>query len=254
MNESLSLGAVFLIGLLGSSHCLAMCGGIMATLSLGSQNASPDKAKLLLILSSYNMGRISSYMIAGFIAGLLGLWLQELHSTAGLILRLFSAILLILMGFYLTGWWRLLARLERVGEKLWQHIQPFGSRLMPIKSPLQAFMLGLIWGWLPCGMVYSVLSLAATSGDIINASLIMLFFGLGTLPALMATGFFAQQLQILTRYSAVRISSGLLIILFGLWTLWGSIIYGTDHSSHQQHDPAANPVNSQRDNSQHHHH
>ncbi len=254
MNESLSLVAAFLVGLLGSGHCLGMCGGIMATLSLNSQNVSSGKAKLLLILSSYNTGRISSYIIAGCIVGLLGLWLQELHNTAGLILRLISAILLILMGFYLTGWWRLLARLEQTGEKLWKHIQPFGSRLMPVKSPLQALMLGVIWGWLPCGMVYSVLSLAATSGNIINSMLIMLSFGLGTLPVLMATGFFAQQLQYFTQHSAVRISSGLLIILFGCWALWGSLVYSTNHNDHQQHNPESNSADSKTNHSQHIHH
>lgn len=233
IQEALSLSAAFMLGILGSSHCLGMCGGIMSALSMSYQKEG--SRSVLTILLSYNFGRISSYMVAGLIAGLFGLWLQQLHTDVGLILRVISAVLIILMGFYLTGWWMALTALETVGGKVWKLIQPLGNRLMPVKSPAQAFLLGCLWGWLPCGLVYSVLAWAATSADLLTSLGVMLFFGLGTLPAILMTGLFAKQFEAMARKQGIRIFSGLLIIIFGVWTLYGALMHmsGGEHSHHQ---------------------
>lgn len=233
MSELLLSSTAFMLGLLGSTHCLGMCGGIMSALSMNSQ--SRTQYGLLKILLAYNFGRISSYVIAGVCVGLLGLWLQELHANIGLILRSVSAVLLILMGFYLTGWWRILTVLEQAGEKVWRHIQPLGKRLMPVKSIKHAFLLGTVWGWLPCGLVYSVLSWSATTANVVESALIMLFFGLGTLPALMATGIFAKHLHQIMSRREVRIASGLLVIIFGVWMLVGTLFYSVGHVAHGAH-------------------
>lgn len=233
ISESLSLGAAFMLGILGSTHCLGMCGGIMSALTMGCQKSGARA--VFFILLSYNVGRISSYMLAGLIVGLLGLWLQNLHTDIGLVLRVVSALLLILMGFYLTGWWMALTVLETAGGKLWKIIQPLGNRLMPVHSAGQAFMLGCLWGWLPCGLVYSVLAWSATSADLMMSIAVMLAFGLGTLPAVMATGVFARQVNVVLRQKSARLVTGLLIIFFGIWTLYGSLMHmtGEDHSHHQ---------------------
>lgn len=222
-----------MLGLLGSSHCLGMCGGIMSALTMNCQKSGARA--VFAILLSYNIGRISSYMLAGLMVGLFGLWLQNLHAEIGLILRLVSAVLLILMGFYLTGWWMALTVLETAGGKLWRVIQPLGNRLMPVQSAGQAFLLGCLWGWLPCGLVYSVLAWSASSADLTMSLALMLAFGLGTLPAVMATGLFARQIDAVIKKQSARQVSGLLIIVFGLWTLYGSVLHMAGEEGHQHH-------------------
>ena len=231
--DSLSLSAAFMLGLLGGTHCLGMCGGIMSALTMSCRKRGARA--VFFILLSYNIGRISSYMLAGLIVGLLGLWLQNLHTDIGLVLRIVSALLLVLMGLYLTGWWMALTVLETAGGKLWKMIQPLGNRLMPVHSVGQAFMLGCLWGWLPCGLVYSMLAWSAASADLTMSMAVMLAFGLGTLPAVMATGVFARQVDVILKQKGTRQLTGLLIIVFGLWTLYGSLMHmtGGDHSHHQ---------------------
>lgn len=219
-----------MLGLLGSGHCLGMCGGIMAALGMGCRKNTT--AGLLMILLAYNAGRINSYIIAALLVGALGLWLQSLHTSIGFSMRMISGFLLLLMGFYLTGWWRILTRLEQLGEQLWRHIQPLGKRLMPVETLPHAFLLGLIWGWLPCGLVYSMLAYTATSESLPQAVLIMLCFGLGTLPSLLVTGLFAEQLQLLIQKKSVRTISGILVILFGCWTLFGAAVHMSGNFNH----------------------
>ena len=125
------------------------------------------------------------------------------------------------MGLYLAGWWSGLTRVEAIGRGLWRHIQPFASRLMPVKSVPRALLLGALWGWLPCGLVYSTLLWAASQGSATESALLMLAFGLGTWPVLLATGLAAERLMALLRKRGVRIAGGVTVILFGLWTLPG---------------------------------
>ncbi|MDO9188302.1 MAG: sulfite exporter TauE/SafE family protein, partial [Sulfurimicrobium sp.] len=123
------------------------------------------------------------------------------------------------LGLYLAGLWQAVTRIERLGGLLWRRLQPFSKSLLPVRNPLQAFLLGTLWGWLPCGLVYSVLITALASGSAISGAAAMLAFGLGTLPNLIAMGLFAQQLQALTRNIWVRRASGLLVAGYGAWGL-----------------------------------
>ncbi len=229
IQDPLSLSAAFVMGLLGSSHCQGMCGGIMSALSVNSfkQSGQTQSAHGIAvnygILFGYNAGRILTYVEAGVIVSLLGLWLQQLHADMGFILRIASAILLVLMGFYLTGWWMALTSLETLGSKLWRYIQPLANQLIPVKSVWHAVLLGMLWGWLPCGLVYSVLAWSATASSLYQGAGVMLFFGLGTLPSLLLTGLFAQQVTRFARQKSIRAVSGSLIIVFGLWTLYGAL-------------------------------
>jgi sulfite exporter TauE/SafE len=240
ITDPLSYTTAFIIGLLGGAHCIGMCGGIMNALSFAIPEQQRRVRQAAPILAFYNLGRITSYTIAGAIAGLLGGYLQQTGSQVGPALRIVAGILLIAMGLYLAGWWRGLIYLEKLGGYLWKYLQPVGSRLMPVTKSSQALILGLIWGWLPCGLVYSALTWSVTSANWSQSALIMFSFGLGTLPVMVLTGAFAHQVKVWIQKSSVRNIAALLVIGFGIWTLSWTLYHGghsqgdQQHSSHQQ--------------------
>ncbi|MEE4717602.1 sulfite exporter TauE/SafE family protein [Pseudomonas alliivorans] len=209
--------SALVLGLLGGGHCLGMCGGLMGALTLAIPRE--QRTRRLRLLMAYNLGRIISYAIAGFFSGLVG-WAVA-NSPGATTLRVIAALLLIAMGLYLAGWWSGLTRIERLGRGIWRHLQPFATRLLPISSMPRALLLGALWGWLPCGLVYSTLLWAASQGNAIDSALLMLAFGLGTWPVLLATGLAAERTTALLRKRSVRAAGGVLVILFGLWTLPG---------------------------------
>ena len=142
-------------------------------------------------------------------------------SPLALGMRVVAGLLLISMGLYLAGWWSGLTRIERLGRGLWRHIQPVANRLLPVSSLPRALLLGALWGWLPCGLVYSTLLWAASQGNAVDSALLMLAFGVGTWPVLLATGLAAERTNALLRKRGVRVAGGVLVILFGIWTLPG---------------------------------
>ncbi len=206
--------ALLLIGLLGGTHCIGMCGGIVGALSMGAP------ARLSLHLA-YNSGRIVSYAAAGAIVGMLGEASMALSDQLPLrtFLYLFANLMLIALGLYLLGVTRALAFTERYGQKLWRHLQPLSRRYLPARTVAQAFPLGLLWGWLPCGLVYSALATALSSGSAWHGAGLMLAFGVGTLPNLLLAVLLAARLQAYALKPAVRMASGLLILGFGVWGL-----------------------------------
>lgn len=209
------LGSAVMFGLLGGGHCIGMCGGLMGALSLGIKNPQ-HRGRLLL---AYNLGRIASYAVAGLLTGLLG------HAVANgpgaIVLRVIAALLLIAMGLYLAGWWNGLTHIERLGRGLWRYLQPLATRLLPITSLPRALLVGALWGWLPCGLVYSILLWAAIQGNALTSAALMLAFGLGTLPVLLLTGLAAERTRTLLRKRGLRMAGGLLVMLFGVWSLPG---------------------------------
>ena len=205
------------LGLLGGGHCLGMCGGLMGALTLAIPKE--QRARRFRLLLAYNLGRILSYATAGLLIGLAG-WAVASGPMAT-VMRVLAGLLLIAMGLYLAGWWSGLTRIEGLGRGLWRHIQPFANRLLPVSSLPRALLLGALWGWLPCGLVYSTLLWAASQGNAVDSALLMLAFGLGTWPVLLATGLAAERVTALLRKRSVRMAGGLLVILFGLWTLPG---------------------------------
>lgn len=229
-----------ILGLLGGGHCLGMCGGLMGALSLAIP--PEQRSRRLRLLLAYNLGRIFSYATAGLLIGLGG-WAVA-NSPAASALRIVAALLLIAMGLYLAGWWSGLTRLEAVGQGLWRHLQPIASRLLPVDSLPRALLLGALWGWLPCGLVYSTLLWAASQGNALDSALLMLAFGIGTWPLLLATGLAAERLTAWLRRRHVRIAGGLLVILFGFWTLPGphqAWLKGHHHHGATHPMPAPSP-------------
>ena len=215
------LGA-FVVGLLGGVHCLAMCGGIVGALTLGQGGARASEPGFWLLQLAYNLGRLTSYVVAGALAGGLGLLLASAGplGQAQKLLNLLAGLFMILLGLYLAGWWGGLARVERAGGLLWKHIEPLGRRLLPVRSPWQALLLGMVWGWLPCGLVYSVLIWSLAAGGMMQGALLMGAFGLGTLPNLLLMGAAAGWLAGTLRRPAVRRIAGFLVILLGLAMLF----------------------------------
>jgi sulfite exporter TauE/SafE len=209
--------SAFILGLLGGGHCLGMCGGLMGALTL----AIPleQRGRRLRLLLAYNLGRVLSYAATGLLVGVLGWAIASSPGATGL--RVAAALLLIAMGLYLAGWWSGLTRIEQLGRGLWRLIQPVAGRLLPVSTVPRALLLGGLWGWLPCGLVYSTLLWAASQGNAAHSALLMLAFGLGTWPILLATGLAAERSTALLRKRGVRVAGGLLVILFGLWTLPG---------------------------------
>ena len=221
MNE-IQLISAFSLGLAGAGHCLGMCGGIASALSLGG---SGGPATTL----SYHAGRLCSYTMLG---GLLGFASASIDISIWMVaLRYIAGLLLIAMGLYIGNWWLGMAVLEKAGAQLWQPIQRISSRWLPIKHPRQALALGLTWGLMPCGLIYSSLAWATAAGNGVNSALLMFVFGLGTLPAMLATSFGANRVQHYLRLRGLKTIIAVLLILSGLWTLYVTLQHG-DHQSH----------------------
>jgi len=208
--------ALFLVGLLGGTHCVGMCGGIVGALSMGRPSPLP-------LLLAYNLGRIASYGIAGAIAGAVGsVVVLSGQLPLRIALHVAASLMLVALGLYLIGVTRALAFTERAGQKLWQRIQPLTRRYLPADTPARAFPLGLLWGWLPCGLVYSALATALTAGSATRGALLMLAFGAGTLPNLLLAGLLLTRLRGRVQQPLARAVAGTLVAAFGCWGLLGA--------------------------------
>ncbi len=206
--------SLFLVGLLGGTHCVGMCGGIVGALSLNTAGAGPRIAYPV----AYNLGRITSYALLGALVGAIGAGSVVVGGVLPVqrVLFVVANLMLIALGLYMAGWWQGVAVLERGGRAVWARLQPLASRVLPVRSLPGAFAAGMVWGWLPCGLVYSVLFTALMSGDPATGALIMLAFGLGTLPNLVAMGWFASRLRGFLQRPWVRVAAALTVIAFGV--------------------------------------
>jgi sulfite exporter TauE/SafE len=213
----------FLVGLLGGVHCVGMCGGIVGalTLSLPSERRERWSAMMPFQLA-YNLGRVASYVAAGAIMGAAGMLLAQLLPVyyAQRALLGLAGLFMILLGLYLAGWWMLLNRVEQAGSGLWRRLEPLSRGLIPVRSPLQALTVGLVWGWIPCGLVYSMLVHAVATGSALKGAGLMLAFAVGTLPNLLLIGMLAGAAARLAQSTAAHKIAGITVILFGLYTLW----------------------------------
>jgi sulfite exporter TauE/SafE len=230
----LTLIAAFTVGLLGSTHCIGMCGGIVGALTMGLPGPTRQSSlKLLPYLLTYNSGRLLSYTVAGLLVGLLSSSVSGFFQVGDFPVGGFvGGLFMVALGIYIGGWMQTMKPLEQLGGYFWRLIEPVGRRFMPVKSPVQALGLGFFWGWLPCGLVYSTLALAATSGDAIKSASLMLAFGVGTLPILLAMGGFAEKLQRFTRHKWTRYIAGILLIAFGAMILTKALSGGHKHGMH----------------------
>ena len=203
------------MGLFSSSHCLFMCGGIASAFSSPSNTQSQLYLKVIL----FHLGRLTCYSSLGLIAGFFMVAIGNYIDSIGFILRHLAGALLILIGFYLLGRGKLLKQVELKLGFIWQHIQPFVKRSYHSAHPSQGFLLGIAWGFLPCGIIYSTLLWAITTTQNSQAAIVMFAFGLGTLPAFLSLFFFQKTLTAFFTAKAVRVVVASLFIVFGVWTL-----------------------------------
>lgn len=212
--------AMLAAGLASGLHCVGMCGGIVT--AFDARVANSDARRVIPIREksagqtrlAFNLGRISSYTAAGAAAGTLG----AAAYASGVLpaqetLQVAANGMLVLVGLYLAGAGRLLSRLEALGTPLWRRLQPLAARLLPARTLPQAYAAGLVWGALPCAMVYAALAAATFAGSAARGALAMTAFGLGTLPFLLAAGWLAARLR------AWRIAVGGVVLGFGTYGL-----------------------------------
>jgi uncharacterized protein len=212
--------AAFLVGLGGSVHCVGMCGGIVTAFSY----AIPANTPHWPYMWAYNLGRITSYSLAGAITGYLGSIFTSQLSSGMAVLNLLSGLMLLVLALYIGQWWTGLRHLEQIGSILWRYLRPLSKGLLPFRSPMAALPYGMIWGWLPCGLVYSTLSWSLASGSALNGAMTMLFFGLGTLPALLALGSSGKLLRTTLAKGSSRKIVAAVLLVFALWLIYRAII------------------------------
>lgn len=229
----------FFIGLLSTLHCLGMCSGIIGALTFSlPETVHKRRRRLLPFVLGYNFGRIASYTFAGGVsASILGGLFDVLSPATGhTLLRLMAAAVLLVIGLYLAGWLPMLALLERVGRPVWQRLEPHGRRLLPVRSPFHAVLFGAVWGWLPCGLVYSTLIWAASSGSAAHGALLMLAFGLGTLPTVLTAGILTSWVARIRSLPHLRRGAGVALVAVALATVVYGIAPHEYHKHEEQHD------------------
>jgi sulfite exporter TauE/SafE len=222
MNGVLTYAGALLLGLAASGHCLVMCGGISAALGIATAKRADGRARTELLVA-YQLGRIASYALAGLLlGGVLGGAVALLDvETVRRALRAASAMALLLGALVASG--RLRDHGFGIGRRIWPHLAPLGRRLLPVASMPRAFAFGMVWGWMPCGFVYTVLLIAALQLDAARGAATMLLFGLGTAPALLAAAFGAERLARLgarrgsRRTAAAALLASALLTLVGPW-------------------------------------
>jgi len=239
VNDGLGLLGALGIGLFGGVHCIAMCGGIAGAIALGAGPEATAGARLRL-LTTVGAGRILGYALAGVLAGGLGLGVAEmLGARGGAVLRIVAGLLLLGMACVVAGLWHVPLALEQIGLAVWRRLAPIAGTLRGA-SGLRAVPLGVLWGWLPCGLVYGALGWAAATGRPLHGALVMTAFGLGTLPATLVTGTAAARLGRVLRASTSRRVAGALLAAFAVWTLGAGVAMVGRAGSHGAcHDAAA---------------
>lgn len=229
MNE-ISVATTFLVGLFGSLHCLGMCGGISSAFGFA------QKVPMTTLLT-YNLGRVATYSALGACLGLFGQKAVVILPEVKLLLHGLASLLLIAMGLYISQWWMGLVVIEKMGGLVWRQVQPITRHLMPINTPFKALGLGLVWGMLPCGLVYSTLALSLSAANWHVAALMMFSFGLGTMPMMLVSGGLSRQVFSLLRDKNARTVAAIVVIAMGVVTFAIPLRHG-NHSEHANHDAA----------------
>lgn len=246
MTELGAVAAGFAVGVVGSVHCVGMCGGIAGALAMSAPSRGGAAGMVRQLL--HGVGRVASYGLAGAAAGAFGSAAAAVLGPAGTsLLRALAAALIVALGLYLGGWWAGLAAIERTGAALWRRILPATGRLRAGGSAVAALALGMLWGWLPCGLVYSALALAATTGHAGGGAALMIGFGAGTVPAVLAAGLASVSVGALLRAPASRQVAGAMVVAMGAWTMFGSGLFALPgglgaHEHCAEHSGSAQPT------------
>jgi sulfite exporter TauE/SafE len=217
-----------------------MCGGIAGAMAMHAGRAVGG-SRLAMGLA-YNLARVVSYTVAGALVGTLGhLVLHTLNiSLLSTVFRVIAGLIMLAAGGRLLFGWRLLDPIEASGSRLWRRIAPWAAHQGRSGGLGGAIGLGLAWGWLPCGMTYSMLMLAGMTGGTVSGAAVMAAFGAGTLPSMVtATIAFERITATLAKRAVLRNLAGALLLAFGLWTAGGGVYHGLMHGDHEHHHPGA---------------
>jgi sulfite exporter TauE/SafE len=226
------LVTAFLAGLLGSGHCFAMCGGIAG--SLGALSGSGTRASVWPAIQ-FNGGRLLGYAILGALAGgILGA-AGDIVSLIplGKWLRGLTAVMVLLIGLRFLFDWKGLDAIERGGAGLWRRIMPFAVRISQRRDWLGRMGLGACWGFLPCGLVYTLLLTAASTGHVLSGASTMFAFGLGTLPAMLGLTLAAPALNAFLSDRTVRRIVGFSLVVLAVWMAFG--LFAAQHPIGHDH-------------------
>jgi sulfite exporter TauE/SafE len=217
------LATAFVAGLAGSAHCFGMCGGMAGALGMRARMNASSAASTTLSATLYHLGRISGYAIIGAVGGALGHsahWALSL-TRYGNALRIAAGVLTVLIAIRILFRWNAFAPLERLGARMWQKIQPLARRASSNDRWYANVAIGLLWGWLPCGLVYSIALLTMTAASAAKGAAIMAAFGLGTLPAMLSSSLLAGTVPLLSQRNWFRHATGAAMLMFGLWMIAG---------------------------------
>ncbi len=216
----ISFAAAFIAGVAGSAHCLAMCGGLSGALGMRARQAGIAPARALAHQLAQQAGRVGSYALAGALCGAFGAALGNLMDVVQVTLfaRVLAGLTLIAIALRVLFGWQLLAPLERLGARAFARLSPL-ARNAAGSGLGGSLLLGAVWGWLPCGLVYSMLAFAAFSGNALDGALILMLFGLGTWPAMLGGSLASSQLWRLSTARGVHTLAGAALLVFGLVTL-----------------------------------
>lgn len=221
--------AALLMGFFGSPHCLGMCGGLVAAFGLSMKDASPAKRRGLV--ATYHLGRLLSYASLGLIAGLVGTTLLAPMMVGNNIPRILLGLVLVFVGMTMLGA-PFLSKLERLGMRFWQALGPLRKRVFPLNTFPRALAAGLLWGFLPCGLVYGALLIAVVGHNPLTGAVLMFAFGLGTVPMLVATHETVGWLRNHINRLRLRQINGAIMMVSGLAVIVVPIMMTSMHGSH----------------------
>ena len=236
----------FFVGLLGSGHCFGMCGGIAAGLgSLPVRSEAGAKAKPQAMSAFlFNLGRILSYACLGLISAWLLAKVGEVFNVPqwSMILRFLTALMIFLIGLRYLLNWQTLAAIEKAGAKVWKHVLPLAVRASSMPGGTGRLLLGLCWGLLPCGLVYSVILTASAAGSSISGAAVMLAFGVGTLPSMLGMSLAAPALAAMLGDKWTKKLMGAALILLAVISV--SLMVIKMQGKQQHHHMSMNSVDS----------
>jgi uncharacterized protein len=235
MNDIHSIGlfAALLTGFTSSAHCFAMCGGIAGALGMHAR-AAGSNTNAAFVAGLYQIGRVSGYALTGAVVGLVGSQAARVLDLVriGSLLRIASGVLIVLLGLRLLVRWNALQWIERLGARFWMRLRPLVQFAGTRAGLIKPLTMGLLWSLLPCGLIYSMLLLAAMSADPGRGAFIMLAFGAGTLPAMFSTSLLSSRLQSKISHPMVRIASGVAMTVLGSWMVFAAMTMGGGEHAH----------------------
>ncbi len=226
------LAAALLMGFFGSPHCLGMCGGLVAAFGLSMKDASPAKKRGLI--ATYHLGRLLSYAFLGLIAGLIGTTVLAPLMVGNSTPRILLGLVLLFVGLTMLGM-PFLNKLERLGMRFWQALAPLRKKVFPLNTFPRALTAGLLWGFLPCGLVYGALLIAVVGHDPLTGAVLMFAFGLGTVPMLVATHETVGWLRHHIGRLRLRQMNGAIMMASGLAVIVVPIVMANMHGDHSAH-------------------